>query len=219
MVCIIYHTATINSMTSTGGYPTAGERSGMAKTGMTLVLQTMIWKETNKMGVFGCHEVGIGEPGFGTRYGIVDFMTYNTKGEWRCYEIKVTKADFYSKAKKSFIGNFNYYVLTDEVYKSVSNDIQPSIGVYVVKKESNINHPYSISCVKKASRQDLKVPQDVLMYSILKSLSREYDKYIRGSRPLETWNTLQLEIEIEDRKQKEKADRANDNYGIDIFFE
>lgn len=189
----------------------------MAKTGMTLVLQTMIWKETNKMGVFGCHEVGIGAPCFGTKHGIADFITYNTRGEWRCYEIKVTRADFFSKAKKSFIGNFNYYVLTEELYNSVCNDIPPGIGVYVVSETSNINHPYSIRCMKKASRQELKVEHDVLMYSILKSFSREYDKYIRGSRPLETWNTFQLELEIEDRRQKENNNYAN--AGIDIFFE
>ena len=99
----------------------------MSKTEVTKQLEDCIYKSTQKMGVFGCFEVTIG---FGGRER-VDYMTYDTKGVFRCYEIKCTKSDFYSKAKKSFVGNYNYYVLTKELYEEVKKDIPKHIGVYV----------------------------------------------------------------------------------------
>ena len=40
-------------------------------------------------------------------------------GEWRCYELKVTKADFRSTAKPSFVGHYNYFVLPSKLYEEV----------------------------------------------------------------------------------------------------
>lgn len=57
----------------------------MAKTEETLLIENSIYRETNCQGVFGCFEVTIGW--FGKER--VDYMTYDTKGIWRCYEIKV----------------------------------------------------------------------------------------------------------------------------------
>ena len=57
----------------------------MAKTEETLLIENSIYRETNRQGVFGCFEVTIGW--FGKER--VDYMTYDTKGIWRCYEIKV----------------------------------------------------------------------------------------------------------------------------------
>lgn len=65
----------------------------MSKTDKTLDLERRLWFATNKTGVFGCFEVTIG---FGGRER-VDYLTYDTKGVWRCYEIKVSKEDFYLK--------------------------------------------------------------------------------------------------------------------------
>ena len=55
-------------------------------------------------GVYGCLEVTLGE-GYGHER--VDYMTMDCKGFFRCYEIKTSKSDFKSKAKKSFVGDFN----------------------------------------------------------------------------------------------------------------
>jgi len=57
----------------------------MAKTEETLLIENSIYREANRQGVFGCFEVTIGW--FGKER--VDYMTYDTKGIWRCYEIKV----------------------------------------------------------------------------------------------------------------------------------
>ena len=75
----------------------------MSKSDLTLKLEREIWEATRKQGVFGCFEVTIGW--FGDQR--VDYITYDTNGIWRCFEIKVSKSDFYSKSKKSFIGHFN----------------------------------------------------------------------------------------------------------------
>ena len=82
------------------------------KTAETVALEKSIRRVTRKTGVFGCYEVTIGFCGRER----VDYMTYDTKGVFRCYEIKVSKADFHSAAAKSFVGHYNYYVLTRELY-------------------------------------------------------------------------------------------------------
>lgn len=87
----------------------------MAKTDLTRHCERALWKANDKMGYFGCFEVTVGWYG----QEIVDFITYETNGEFRCYEIKTSKADFYSSAKLSFIGDFNYYVMPTELYEEL----------------------------------------------------------------------------------------------------
>ena len=72
---------------------------------------------TNKRGVFCCYEVTIGWYGKER----VDYLTYDTNGVWRCYEIKVSKSDFYSKSHNTFLGHFNYYVMPEELYEQVKD--------------------------------------------------------------------------------------------------
>ena len=95
----------------------------------------------------------------------VDYMTYDTKGIWRCYEIKISKSDFHSKNHNTFIGNYNYYVLTDELYKQVKDEIPKGIGAYI---GSNL--------VKRAKKQELKVNKQILTDSMIRSLSRYLQK-------------------------------------------
>lgn len=113
------------------------------------------------MGVYGCFEVTIGFSGSER----VDYITYDTKGVWRCYEIKVSKADFHSKAAKSFIGNYNYYVMPGSLYDAVKDEIPAHIGVYVGGE-----------CIKKAKKQPLGVDEAILKDSLIRSLYRDSDK-------------------------------------------
>ena len=133
----------------------------MAKTELTLQLEREIWRATHKQGVFGCFEVTIGW--FGNER--VDFMTYDTNGIWRCYEIKISKPDFRSKAANTFIGHYNYYVMTRELYQQVKDEIPDSIGVYV-----------NGSSIKKAKRSELRVDEQTLKNSMIRSLCREFQK-------------------------------------------
>ena len=96
------------------------------KTEGTIKLEHEIWKTTNKQGVFGCLEVTIGWYGRER----VDYMTYDTKGVWRCFEIKVSKSDFHSKAHNTFVGNYNYYVMPKVLYDEVKDEIPNHVGVW-----------------------------------------------------------------------------------------
>ncbi|MCY9532954.1 hypothetical protein M5X04_26960 [Paenibacillus alvei] len=157
----------------------------MAKSEATIELERKIYVATNKKGIFGCFEVTIGW--FGTER--VDYMTYDTRGIWRCYEIKASKSDFYSKAKKTFVGHFNYFVMTRELYEQVKHDIPDGIGVYV-----------GGASVKRAKRRELSVDEQTLKNSLIRSLSREADKLAKSSDP-DIINRLHRR---NNREQKEK---------------
>lgn len=106
-------------------------------------------------------------------YERVDYITYDTKGIWRCYEIKVSKSDFYSKAKKTFVGHFNYFVMPKELYDVVKDDIPSHIGVYT-------ENSY---CLKKAKKQELGADEQILKNSLIRSLAREADKVFKSGNP------------------------------------
>jgi len=139
------------------------EEKVMSKSELTLQLEKDLWNSTHKLGTFGCFEVTIGWNGKER----ADYVTYDTEGIWRFYEIKASKADFHSKAKHSFYGHYNYFVMPNELYEEVKNDIPVDIGV------SNG------SCIlKKARRQELSISSDKLKNFFIRSLQREYAKDI-----------------------------------------
>jgi hypothetical protein len=132
------------------------------KTKQTLTLEHDISVATRKMGVFGAFEVTIGW--FGRER--VDYLTYDTNGIFRAYEIKSSISDFRSHAVLSFVGDYNYYVLTPELYERVKDLVPKHIGVYV-------------GCIleKKARRQSLsREKRDILKDSLIRCLCRDRDK-------------------------------------------
>lgn len=156
----------------------------MAKTDLTKTLERQIWDATQKQGVFGCFEVTMGW--FGNER--VDYITYDTKDVWRCYEIKVSKADFYSKAKVTFVGHYNYYVMTKELYEQVKDDIPKGVGVYIGSDE------YRIAVSKKrAQKQELGVDEQVLKDSLIRSLYRDAVK-VAKSADVEYVNSLKRKL-------------------------
>ncbi|MFB1100882.1 hypothetical protein [Terribacillus sp. JSM ZJ617] len=159
----------------------------MAKTELTEKLENQIYAATCKQGIFGCFEVTIGW--FGRER--VDYMTYDTKGVWRCYEIKVSVADFRSKAKKTFCGHFNYYVLTRELYEKVKDEIPAHIGVYI-----------GGTSVKRAKRQELTVEEEVLKDSMIRSLCRESGKLRKSENPKFIENTNKRIRSLEDERSE-----------------
>lgn len=150
------------------------------------------------MGVFGCFEVTIGW--FGKER--VDYLTYDTNGVWRCYEVKVSLSDFHSKANNTFVGHFNYYVMPQELYTKVGNEIPSHIGVYT---ESSY-------CVKRAKKQELAYSENVLKDSMIRSLSREADIKYRGDNP-DIVNNLESKIR---RLEKEKEKIRSKYYDLKV---
>jgi hypothetical protein len=141
----------------------------IAKTELTMELEQSIHRNTNKQGTFGCFEVTIGW--FGRER--VDYMTYDTQGIWRCYEIKTSKSDFYSKAHKTFVGHYNYFVMPKKLYEEVKDDIPSHIGVYA-------EGSYAL---KKAKKQELTVDEQILKNSMIRSLCREAEKLYKINNP------------------------------------
>ena len=149
----------------------------MGKTQLTLDIETALYKkEQSSRGIMGCFEVTIGW--YGSER--VDYLTMDFDGMFRCYEIKVTKADFYSKAHATFCGDFNYYVLPTELYEQVKHDIPAHVGVYVYEKPS-LRWKYGLRCEKKAQRQGVnEEARNALYQSLIRSLCRERDKFKRA---------------------------------------
>lgn len=138
----------------------------MAKSEKTKELEAAIWKATIKQGVFGCFEVTIGWYG----HERVDYMTYDTNGTFRCYELKVSVSDFHSKHHNTFVGHLNYYVLTPELYDKVKDEIPPYVGVFTLNKCGGAY------CAKRATRQKPTTDIQVLKDSFIRSLFREVEK-------------------------------------------
>lgn len=142
----------------------------MAETQLTKSLKRSIWFATKKMGVFGCFEVTIGFNGKER----VDYMTLDTKGTWRCYEIKISKSDFRSKAKNTFVGHYNYYVMPQELYDEVKDEIPKHIGVFIGYEK------YNAFCKKSAKKQILAADEEMLKMSMIRSMNRDVEKNIKS---------------------------------------
>lgn len=164
----------------------------MAKTELTKKLEIDIWNTICRQGTFGCLEVTIG-------YQRVDFMSYSTDGTWRCFEIKVSKSDFYSDAKTTFIGNYNYYVMPQEMFNNVKDEIPKHIGVYALGK-------YGLASVKRAKRCELQEDEQVLKDSFIRSLYRDVNKVIQSNDKLliQRYQRALRETKREKDKYREK---------------
>jgi len=124
------------------------------------------------MGTYLCFEVMMPlEYRTGRANERVDLLTYDTNSIWRFYELKISKSDFHSKAKKTFLGHFNYFVMPVKLYDEVKDEIPEGIGCYVASENS-------CWCIKKAKRKELQIDEDKLKFSFIQSLSRQHAKYM-----------------------------------------
>lgn len=102
----------------------------------------------------------------------VDFLTYETTGVYRAYEIKRDKNDFYSGCAWSWIGNYNYFIMPNSLYAEVKKDIPKDIDVWVVYDFSK-----KMECVKKPKHRGLLCAPADMQFAMLQAMSREYKKY------------------------------------------
>lgn len=131
------------------------------KSELTLKIEKQLYKSIRKIGTYVIWEI---TPTFKGNER-VDCMTYNGK-TWRCYEIKTSVEDFYSKAAKTFIGHYNYYVLTQELYNKVKDEIPDWVGVWV-----------NGDIIKNPKKQELKVNENELKNCAIRSLERDAAKF------------------------------------------
>ena len=121
---------------------------------------------------------------YGTLHQVrVDYMKFkpknNTvsgieKGDFYCYEIKSCIADFNSKNGHNFIGDFNYYVMPQELYEQVKDKIPYNVGVLAPAS----THFDSLESIKKARRADRKRPIYEMLLMMFRSANRDILKSI-----------------------------------------
>jgi hypothetical protein len=88
------------------------------------------------------------------------------KGDFYCYEVKSSVEDFHSKNGHNFIGDFNYYIMPEEVYAAVSWEIPYAVGVYCPDGAE-------LRSVKKAKRKDRERPVSEMLLMMFRSAARE----------------------------------------------
>lgn len=112
----------------------------------------------------------------------VDFMRFkpvnNTisgieKGDFYCYEVKSSVEDFRSKNGHNFIGDFNYYVMTEEVFEKVQNEIPYNVGVFVPGQKNYRGDWYDLKSIKKAKRKDREKSVSEMLLMMFRSAARE----------------------------------------------
>ncbi|MDE7444774.1 MAG: hypothetical protein K2N15_03605 [Lachnospiraceae bacterium] len=112
----------------------------------------------------------------------VDFMKFkpvnNTvsgieKGDFYCYEVKSSVEDFHSKNGHNFIGDFNYYVMPEEVFEKVKNEIPYHVGVFVLDGMHYRGGWHNLKYVKKAKRKDRERPVSEMLLMMFRSAARE----------------------------------------------
>lgn len=101
----------------------------------------------------------------------LDFLTYETSGIFRAYEIKRNLSDFKSGCAWSWIGHYNYFIMPVDLYPKVKEYIPDGIGVWVVYDTG------TMSCVKNPKRRELLCSKEDMLCCMLQGLSREYKKY------------------------------------------
>lgn len=95
------------------------------------------------------------------------------KGDFYCYEVKSSVEDFHSKNGHNFIGEFNYYVMPENVYEKVKNEISYYVGVYVPDGMNYNGQWYNLKSIKKAKRIDRSRPMVEMLLMMFRSAARD----------------------------------------------
>lgn len=179
------------------------------KTKLTLALEKTLYYYCREAGAFPVEEVTMPDDA-----GIVDTLSYQEMPdlsiEWRCYELKVTKSDFHSKTKLSFVGHYNYFVLPLKLYQEVADEIPAGIGVLIYRPfdkdmlatatEAPVTPGY-LTVARPPRRQELQVPASQLTTRFIASQAREVNKAKQMETGLKQYGTDRLYQELKKRHQ------------------
>lgn len=109
----------------------------------------------------------------------IDFMQYkplnNTisgieKGDFYCYEVKSSLEDFHSKNGHNFIGDYNYYIMLEEVYEKVKTEIPYHVGVLVPDMTKGLRS------IKRAVRKNREKAICEMLLMMYRSCRRDIDE-------------------------------------------
>ena len=174
----------------------------LAKRQETLDIEQALRKDTREKRIYGCEEITIGFHNNGYGNEIVDFMTMDSKGIIRCYEIKVTIEDFKSDAKKSWYGHYNYLIVGRELWKQHKDYILENIPKHIGIVGS------SLSSYRKCKRQDISQEQAmILKESMIRSMYYKMIKYYNASdvNELKKLNRYIYRLKKENEEYKHRA--------------
>lgn len=174
----------------------------VAKRKETLELENALIKHTREKRQYGCEEITIGFCNQGLGNEIVDFMTMDSKGVIKCYEIKVTLQDLKSNAKKSWYGHYNYLVISRTLYEQVQDwdlYIPKHIGVIVGN---------ALESVRKCQRQEVPTDSEIMLKeSLLRSMYWKMEKF-KDAQSLEKQKKAQEKIREVTKEKDYYRDRA-----------
>ncbi len=168
----------------------------------TISLENALIKQTRKKRIYGCEEITIGFYNNGHGNEVVDFMTMDSKGTIKCYELKVTLQDLKSDAKKSWYGNYNYLVVSRELYGQISdwNEYIPdNIGILVGE---------CLESKRKAKRCDISSDTEIMLKeSMIRSMFWKMIKF-KDARSLDRQRQLQSKIRSLEKEKESIRERA-----------
>ena len=173
----------------------------MSKRQDTISLENALIKQTIEKRVYGCEEITIGFYNNGHGNEVVDFMTMDSKGIIKCYELKVTLQDLKSDAKKSWYGHYNYLVVSKELYEQVSDwdeYIPNNVGIIVDK---------CLKSKRKAKRCNISPETEIMLKeSMIRSMFWKMQKY-KDAQNLDKQRQLQSKIRRLDKEKISKNGR------------
>ena len=102
-----------------------------------------------------------------------NFISGLEKGDFYCYEVKSSLEDFHSKNGHNFLGDFNYYVMPEGVFKQVEKEIPYKVGVYVPAEKSRNGDWYKLKTIKKAIRQNREKSNIDMLFMMFRSAARD----------------------------------------------
>ncbi len=138
----------------------------------TATMERVLYHHLRNMRTYFCLEVQMPMPTARSKRERVDLLTYDRdKRLWKCYELKLTKSDFFSKNTHSFHGHYNYFVVPDYLYPEIKESIPDGIGCYTVSSGN------SAKCVKKAKAKELSFTHEQMKNALLTALNRECNDY------------------------------------------
>lgn len=98
------------------------------------------------------------------------------KGDFSAYEVKSSVEDFNSPNGHNHPGDFNYYVMYEDVYETVRAKIPYFVGVLVPDNSGGLRH------VKKAHRVERQKPVSEMLLIMFRSSNRELIKYRKADK-------------------------------------
>lgn len=176
----------------------------------TLDLEEALHNDTLEKRIYGCEEITIGFYNSGHGNEIVDFMTMDSKGIIKCYELKVTLQDLKSNAKKSWYGHYNYLVTTPELYAKIDNwdDYIPRDVGIVIGGRDRYRGKMCLSTKRKPKKQNISKEQEMMLKeSMVRSLYWKMKKY-QDTQSIEIHKKLKQEVANANKEKNRYYERA-----------